>query len=50
MIVNRPFSEGPAARGVFASRLIRRVLKSALDIVIIGHDRYGSRDRPGLSD
>ena len=30
MIVNRPFFEGPAARGVFASRLIQRVLKSAL--------------------
>ena len=30
MIVNRPFLEGPAARGVFASRLIQRVLKSAL--------------------
>ena len=30
MIVNRPFSEGLAARGVFASRLIRCVLKSAL--------------------
>ena len=30
MIVNRPFFEGPAARGVFASRLVQRVLKSAL--------------------
>ena len=50
MIVNRPFLEGPAARGVFASRLIRRRAEIRADIVIIGHDRCGSRDRPGLSD
>ena len=50
MIVNRPFSEGLAARGVFASRLDSRCAEIRSNIVIVGHDRCGSRDRPGLSD